>query len=111
MRSVTLTSAEQLDPSGSMHLLDPSSATPAAISRTWFIALLIRAVHKFVPSKREEADDEENPFAVGIDDISDSPGSGTVTPNGTTKSEEILQPARAAAVKAGGRRRKAPRKG
>jgi hypothetical protein len=106
-----LTPAEQLDPSGIMHLLDTSSATPAAISRTWFVVLVINAIHKFFPSKNnslEEVDGQQNP--VDSDDGSDSPTSGTVTPSGATEGEEILQAGHVAASKAGGRRRKAPRK-
>ncbi|KAJ8587437.1 DnaJ-domain-containing protein [Rhizopogon salebrosus TDB-379] len=99
-----------LDPSGIMHLLDTSSATPAAISRTWFVVLVIDAIHKFFPSKNNspEVDDQQNP--ADNDDGSDSPKSGTVTPSGVTEGEEILQAGHVAASKAGGRRRKAPRK-
>lgn len=91
-----------------MHLLDTTSATPAAISRTWAIALLINAVHKFFPSKKDFQ--EEDDTVVDTDDGSDSPASGTVIPSGATESEETPQGGRIAAVKAGGRRRKAPRK-
>ncbi|OJA13830.1 hypothetical protein AZE42_00534 [Rhizopogon vesiculosus] len=101
-----------LDPSGVMHLLDTSSATPAAISRTWFIALLINTIHNFFPTKKNslEADDQQDPLTVDIDDGSDSPTSGSVTPSGATEGEETLQSGHVAALKAGGRRRKAPRK-
>ena len=92
-----------------MHLLDASSATPAAISRTWAIALLINAIHKFFPSKKDFQEEAGDPI-VDTDDGSDSPTSGTVTPSGATEGEETPQGGRIAAVKAGGRRRKAPRK-
>jgi len=100
-----------LDSSGIMHLLDTSSATPAAISKTWFVVLVIDAIHKFFPSKNnslEEANDQQKP--VDNDDGSDSPTSGTVTPSGATEGEETVQAGHVAASKAGGRRRKAPRK-
>ena len=94
-----------------MHVLDTSSATPAAISRTWFIAILISTMHKFSKKNVQEVDDGQNPPVVGTDDESDSPGSGAATPNGTIEGKGALQAGHVAAVKAGGRRRKAPRKG
>ncbi|KAG1752710.1 DnaJ-domain-containing protein [Suillus paluster] len=101
-----------LDPSGTMHLLDTSSATPAAISRTWFIELLIRGIRKYFPSatqSQEEVDNQQS-APMGTDDGPDSHASETVTHSGASEGEEILQGGHAAAVKAGGRRRKATKK-
>lgn len=99
-----------LDPSGSLHLLDTSSATPAAISRTWFIELLIGSIRKFRYSKdnsHKEVDDEQSAPTVNRPD---SPASGTATHSGASEGEEPRQAGYAATVKAGGRRRKATRK-
>ncbi|KAG1866533.1 DnaJ-domain-containing protein [Suillus subalutaceus] len=96
-----------LDPSGSLHLLDTSSATPAAISRTWFIELLISSIRKFRYSKENEVDNEQSAPTV---DRPDSPASGTAMHSGASEGEEPRQAGYVAAVKAGGRRRKATRK-
>ncbi|KAG1755613.1 hypothetical protein EDB19DRAFT_1662206 [Suillus lakei] len=99
-----------LDPSGDMHLLDTSSATPAAISRTWFIELLISSIRKFFYSNensQKEADSQQSAPTV---DRPDSPASGTATHSGVSEGEEPQQASHAAAVKGGGRRRKATRK-
>ncbi|KAG0709715.1 DnaJ-domain-containing protein [Suillus ampliporus] len=102
-----------LDPSGVMHLLDTSSATPAAVSRTWFVELSISGIRKLFPSKKksqDEVDNQQRAPTVSTDDGPDSPGSGTVTHSGASEGEEILQAGHAAGVKVGGRRRKATRK-
>ncbi|KAG2156139.1 DnaJ-domain-containing protein [Suillus clintonianus] len=99
-----------LDPSGVMHLLDTSSATPAAISRTWFIELLVSNTRKVFYSKeksQKEVDKQQSPPTV---DRPDSPASGSATHSGASEGEEPLQAGYTAAVKAGGRRRKAVRK-
>ncbi|KAG7096863.1 hypothetical protein E1B28_004271 [Marasmius oreades] len=93
-----------LDESGDMHPVDSSTAIAPAVSRTWFIALLRSSV-EILAGKLKKGDNavpaavSESEYDEGYDSsaASDSPGSGTVTPNGT----------RQAAVKAGGRRRKA----
>lgn len=94
-----------LDPSGSLHLLDTSSVTPAAISRTWFIKLLISSIRQFSHSK--EADNEQSTPTV---DESDSPVSGTNMHSEASEGEEPRHAIYTAAVKTGGRRRKATRK-
>ncbi|KAG2348988.1 DnaJ-domain-containing protein [Suillus weaverae] len=99
-----------LDPSGSLHLLDTSSATPAAISRTWFIGLLISGIRKFYYSKENSQKDVDNEQSVDTVDRLDSPASGAATHSGASEGEEPRQAGYAAAVKAGGRRRKATRK-
>ncbi|KAG1907106.1 DnaJ-domain-containing protein [Suillus fuscotomentosus] len=93
-----------LDPSGNLHILDTSSATPAAISRTWFIELLISSIRKFSYSKENSGNDVDNEPSVPTVDRPDSPVSGA------SEGEEPRQAEYAAAVKAGGRRRKAARK-
>ncbi|KAG2116108.1 DnaJ-domain-containing protein [Suillus discolor] len=93
-----------LDPSGSLHLLDTSSATPAAISRTWFIELLISSIRKFSYSKESSGNDVDNEPSAPTVDRPDSPVSGA------SEGEEPRQAGYTAAVKAGGRRRKATRK-
>lgn len=99
-----------LDPSGSLHLLDTNSATPAAISRTWFIELLIGSIRKFRYSKENFQKEVDNEQSAATVDRPDSPASGTATHSGISEGEEPRQTGHAAAVKAGGRRRKATRK-
>ncbi|KAG1892372.1 DnaJ-domain-containing protein [Suillus subluteus] len=99
-----------LDPSGSLHLLDTSSATPAAISRTWFIELLISSIRKFRYSKENFQQEVDNEQSAPTIDRPDSPASGTAMHSGASEGEEPRQAGYVAAVKAGGRRRKATRK-
>lgn len=103
-------STEQLDPSGSLHLLDTNSATPAAISRTWFIALLMSSIRKFSYSKENFPKEMDNAQSTPTVDRPDSPASGSGTHSGASEGEEPHQAGYVAAVKAGGRRRKAVRK-
>ncbi|KAG1833349.1 DnaJ-domain-containing protein [Suillus variegatus] len=93
-----------LDPSGNLHILDTSSATPAAISRTWFIELLVSNIRKFSYFKENSGNDVDNEPSAPTVDRPDSPVSGA------SEGEEPRQAEHAAAVKAGGRRRKAARK-
>lgn len=93
-----------LDSSGNLHLLDTNSATPAAISRTWFIELLISSIRKFSYSKENTGNDVDDGPSAPTVDRPDSPVSGA------SDGEEPRQAEYAAAVKAGGRRRKAVRK-
>ncbi|KAG2056351.1 DnaJ-domain-containing protein [Suillus hirtellus] len=93
-----------LDPSGNLHILDTSSATPAAISRTWFIELLMSSIRKFSNSKESSGSDVDSEPSAPTVDRPDSPVSGA------SEGEEPRQAEYAAAVKAGGRRRKAARK-
>lgn len=99
-----------LDPSGSLHLLDISSATPAAISNTWFIKLLISGIRKLSYSKEKFPKEADHAQGASTVDRPDSPGSGTGTQSGASEGEEPHQASHVAAVKAGGRRRKAVRK-
>jgi hypothetical protein len=100
-----------LDPSGSLHLLDTSSATPAAISRTWLVELLINSIRKFYYSKENSQQEVDNEQSAPTIDNPDSPANGTVTHSGASEGEEQpRQAGYAAAVKAGGRRRKVTRK-
>ncbi|KAK7060570.1 hypothetical protein VNI00_001336 [Paramarasmius palmivorus] len=98
-----------LDPTGDMHPVDASTAVPAAISRTWFLSLL-RSLFQSIAERfgKKDVPDatagvSESEFEEGYDSsaASEGPGSGTVTPR-----EGVRQ----AAVKAGGKRRKAVRK-
>lgn len=91
-----------LDESGDMQPVDSSTAIPPAASRTWFLVLLRSLIQNLTGKikKRDNPDPvAESEYDEGYDSsaTSDSPGSGTVTPNGT----------RQVAVKAGGKRRKA----
>ncbi|KAK0490905.1 DnaJ-domain-containing protein [Armillaria novae-zelandiae] len=96
-----------LDPSGDMELLDSSAATSPHIMRTWFLTLVSGAYNKVVA--RSSTDSSDSPgdstnegYSVG-DDESESGGSGAVTPsNGNAKYGPVS--------KAGGRRRKVPKK-
>ncbi|KAF8845860.1 DnaJ-domain-containing protein [Paxillus ammoniavirescens] len=101
------------EPSG-LHLLDETSATPPAISRTWFISLLCSLLQKFRKDSRSEGEEEtkEDGEKRGnvSDDDSDSPASGTVTPSGASEHETALKGGRSQATIAGGKRRKAVRK-
>ncbi|KAF9268059.1 DnaJ-domain-containing protein [Marasmius fiardii PR-910] len=95
-----------LDESGDMHPVDSSTAIPPAPSRTWFITLVLSLVGSLA-SKFKKGDNpdpvaiSESEYEEGYDSsaASDSPGSGTITPNGNSTKQ--------ATVKAGGRRRKA----
>lgn len=97
-----------LDPSGDMHPVDASTAVPASFSRTWFISLLRSLYHLASSQFKAKGTDtngngiSESEFEDGYDSsaTSDTPGSGTATP------QYPGQPA----VKSGGRRRKVTRK-
>ncbi|KAH7921821.1 DnaJ-domain-containing protein [Leucogyrophana mollusca] len=104
-----------LDPTGDLHLLDTGSATRPTISSTWFIALVASLFGKLTRPESQENNEDGSAGADGdveLDDGSDSPASGTVTPSGASEGETKidLKAGRAAAAKAGGRRRKAVRK-
>ncbi|KAF6762257.1 DnaJ domain-containing protein [Ephemerocybe angulata] len=101
-----------LEPNGDQVLIDSSTATPAAITRTWFISLLASLALKVTGKKAakgaEEVDEGDDAPTVDRDSDdsssvagSDGPGSGTSTPGGAVKSGH------AATSKAGGKRRKA----
>ena len=83
MRELVYSISTQLDPNGEKHLLDETAATPAAVSRTWFIALVTSLYRKAVPKKEEEPVEEfvDEVEASETDlDASDVPGSGASTP-------------------------------
>ncbi|KAF9226548.1 DnaJ-domain-containing protein [Gyrodon lividus] len=96
---------------GKLHLLDESSATPPAVSRTWFITLL-RTLFGELRKSSKSAGEEESAAKKSdeSDDGSDSPASGTVTPSGASEHETTVKAGRAPATTGGGRRRKAVRK-
>jgi len=100
-----------LDDAGDLHPLDTDSAIPAAISRTWPPVLARYLVSKI--THRTPKDSEEPLENDGADESSESgsesPGSGTATPNNEA-APAVLKGGRPAAVKAGGKRRKAVRK-
>lgn len=100
--------------------LDASAAIPPAISKTWFLSLATSILHSVLlkgkgKGKKDKTDPvpEENGDSVdgaeadgGYESSASSvPGSGTVTPR-----EREVKGGRLAAVKAGGKRRKAVRK-
>ncbi|THV08461.1 DnaJ-domain-containing protein [Dendrothele bispora CBS 962.96] len=104
-----------LDPSGDMHPIDASAATPPGVSRTWFF-LLMRHLYQLAFGRREQTDVISNPGphseseldeASGYDSstASEKPSSGTVTPR-----EDAKSGARIPTTMAGGKRRKAMRK-
>jgi hypothetical protein len=93
-----LSSLCQFDDSGDMQMLDNSAATPASLSRVWFIVLAKSLFYKYV---RPQKEDESRPAEENGDDgedSSDAPGSGYSTPSGSQAS------------KVGGRRRKGGRR-
>ncbi|KAF9247295.1 DnaJ-domain-containing protein [Melanogaster broomeanus] len=99
--------------SGQLHLLDDSSATPPAITRTWFISLLRTLSGKVRKGSKDAGEEEMEESAEKddeSDDGSDSPATGMVTPSGASEHESTLKAGRAPATTAGGRRRKAVRK-
>ncbi|EIW82118.1 DnaJ-domain-containing protein [Coniophora puteana RWD-64-598 SS2] len=104
-----------LDPSGELHLLDTDSAISPAVSRTWFVALLIGAFRRVTGRQTDRQDDDEKSEEEEIQlatDVSDSSSSGRVTPSGASEVEgpTSLKAGHVAAAKAGGRRRKAVKK-
>ncbi|KII95104.1 hypothetical protein PLICRDRAFT_33936 [Plicaturopsis crispa FD-325 SS-3] len=102
-----------LDESGDLHPLDASTATPPAVTRTWFIALLRTLASKVYTPKLAV----EEPAETETDDTeSEAPESGSATPkekrapkDGVPASGD-LKGGRAPAVKAGGKRKKAVKK-
>jgi len=99
-----------LDDRGDLHPLNTDSATPAAIIRTWPPVLARYLVSKIIPRVPKESDE---PLETGGADVSESgsesPSSRAVTPNNET-APAVLRGGKVAAVKAGGKRRKAVKK-
>ncbi|EMD40750.1 hypothetical protein CERSUDRAFT_111331 [Gelatoporia subvermispora B] len=102
-----------LDPDGNMDLVDKSAAVPPSVGRTWFVALVAKLFRKVVKSKpasppdaapREESESEDASGTAS--DVPSSNGAATGQEEGGARPRG----ARAAAVMAGGRRRKAGRK-
>ncbi len=85
-----------------MEPLDASSAVPPHIKRTWFMAFVLSFYHRLFKSEESSAaevsEDED-----GTESASET--SGTSTPNGNGLGTKY-----APINKAGGRRRKAPKK-
>lgn len=96
----------------SLHPLDTNSAVPAAIKRTWLFAFIKFLIAKF--TNRAMMDSDAPPEGGDGDEVSETAsetaGSGTVTPDNEAAPPAILKGGRVAAVKAGGKRRKAVRK-
>ncbi|KAF8195803.1 DnaJ domain-containing protein [Mycena galopus ATCC 62051] len=74
-----------LDPSGEMHVLDKSTATPPAFANTWFFALVKSLYQNVVDRVTGPPKERTSPEPEGDDDdesgtASEAPGSGTVTP-------------------------------
>ncbi|CAA7259842.1 unnamed protein product [Cyclocybe aegerita] len=105
-----------LEPSGDMHLIDASTATPASISNTWFIVLVRSLYHKAAGVKPTDSPggsdpvESEKPITsapdIDSDDGSSTNGSeatrsGTSTPRRGDDAGKRLPTA-----KAGGMRRK-----
>lgn len=94
-----------LDPSGEMHLLDSSSAVKPTLSNTWFL-VLVKSLYLKVFKSTKDTDPSSKPVDAEAEDddrSSDSDASRSVR-------KENGIGARAPAVKAGGKRRKATRK-
>ncbi|KDQ64560.1 hypothetical protein JAAARDRAFT_28204 [Jaapia argillacea MUCL 33604] len=108
-----------LESDGSLTPLDTSAATPPSIRRTWFISFLASLSAKYIPkksSRTEDSDDSaselETVEGFQVDD-NDLTSTGEVSDVGSTNGSAngALKNGRAtAAVKAGGKRRKAVRK-
>ncbi|KAL0949479.1 hypothetical protein HGRIS_009532 [Hohenbuehelia grisea] len=101
------------NPDGSEEPVNESTASKPALSNTWFISLVkfafSSAIGRFVPSKKGndgDAYDGDVKEALEIDDTDDGSTSASETRSGTATPLE----GRLAAVKAGGKRRKAVRK-
>jgi len=102
-----------VDSNGDLHPLDINSAVPAAMSRTWLFTFLKSLIAKITNRTTVDSDDlpEDDDNADELSETaSETAGSGTVTPNNEAMSSVVLKGGRAAAVKAGGKRRKAVRK-
>jgi len=103
-----------LDSDGTLHPVDDSTATPPSWRRTWFVSLAASQWAKLFPSSTTVPTDHEEEATE--DDASqsgtDNPGSGAVTPNGssTSSGNGKARGAPAATSMAGGRRRKTVRK-
>lgn len=100
-----------MDENGDLHPLDTDSAVRAAIGRTWFISLIKSTFAKIAHRTPKDSDEaaEDNGEDGSSETASDNPGSGTVTPN-NEGAPTTLKGGRQAAVKAGGKRRKAVKK-
>jgi hypothetical protein len=96
-----------LDAEGDLHPLDIHSAVPATIGRTWFFALLKSLKRTSTASDSPPENDDAEELS---ETASETAGSGTVTPNDEAVPPVALKGGRAAAVKAGGKRRKMVRK-
>jgi len=97
-----------LDDTGDLHRLDTDSATPAAISRTWPIVLASFLISKIITQSPKDSDEHlENHGADESESGSESPGS--MTPS-NEEASAVLKGGRTAAVKVGGKRRKAIRR-
>ncbi|TFK23248.1 DnaJ-domain-containing protein [Coprinopsis marcescibilis] len=94
---------------GEQVLIDASTASPPAISRTWFVALVKAQISRVLGEKKMTETVPIDEKSGGIDesdseDSTDTPASGTATPNGTVKAGHLPT------SKAGGKRRKAVKK-
>ncbi|KAH8830489.1 DnaJ domain-containing protein [Flagelloscypha sp. PMI_526] len=80
-----------LDPNGDMDLLDRNAATSPSWLNTWFIVLAKSLVKKATGKKDDSEESVQVHEELDLDDnasdvTSDSPGSGAVTPTGSTSS-------------------------
>ncbi|TRM67735.1 DnaJ-domain-containing protein [Schizophyllum amplum] len=98
-----------LDPSGEKHLLDESAAVPAAVSRTWFIALVAMLYSKILAKKEEPqeelAEDVEGSETDSVD-TSDAPGSGASTPKEDAPAAKSASAQKAASKRKGNKKRR-----
>ncbi|KIO12720.1 hypothetical protein M404DRAFT_690502 [Pisolithus tinctorius Marx 270] len=97
------------DCSGELHELNEKTATPPAFARTWFPTLLRRVFRLAIEGKSEPARIEGEGDEQGEDsDYGANPAAGgTTAPNGTSEAGAQKRGMRAAAVKAGSRRKAA----
>ncbi|KAJ2922087.1 hypothetical protein H1R20_g14997, partial [Candolleomyces eurysporus] len=98
-----------LEPNGDQILIDSSTATPPAITRTWFISLNKSLAYKVIGKKTAEDKKEggaaapEEDDSLQVDQTSDD--SASVTGSGSEKPRGPVP-----ISKVGGKRRKAPKK-
>ncbi|KIY45281.1 DnaJ-domain-containing protein [Fistulina hepatica ATCC 64428] len=95
---------------GEMHLLDESAATPAAVSRTWFLYLVhllySKTVRPYLTGRAPQPQPPVDEQRVDDESTSEVTRSGTATP----LTDDDAKPLRAPTMKAGGKRRKTNRK-
>ncbi|KAI6047397.1 DnaJ domain-containing protein [Pisolithus marmoratus] len=94
------------DFSGDLHELNEETATPPALARTWLLTLLREVFRLTIKDKSEPARMEGEGDEGEDNDYGMNPAAGgTPAPSGTSEADAPRRGMRAAAVKAGGRRK------